>query len=427
MSWPSDFAIEVNDLTKRYRLGVYDSNLRETIAGGFGRAMRVLSGGPPPPPAEAFWALKGVSFAIPRGEIVGVIGPNGAGKSTLLKILSRITEPTAGRVRFRGRIASLLEVGAGFDPELSGRDNVFLEGAILGMTHAEIARRFDEIVEFSGVAEFIDTPVKRYSSGMYMRLAFAVAAHLESNILLVDEVLAVGDLEFQKKCLARMGELAGGGRTVLLVSHNVAAVQTLCKRCLLLDKGVLVADGPTRHVVAAYLARGQESPHSRSWDEAEAPRNDLVRLRGLRIEPVDGDALDPLDITRAFRVVIRYERLPKPGAPIVGLMLYDSAGVLVFDVANHEPAPARPGLYVESCVIPADLLNAGRYTLSVALHSDAEASCELPNVLAFELLDSGRDRRGWYGDWDGVLRPRFQWRNERVEARASEPASAAGA
>jgi len=413
-----EFAIEVEALTKRYRLGVYDTNLRETIAGGAAWLGRALTGAPQPPPAGEFWALQGVSFSIPRGEIVGVIGANGAGKSTLLKILSRITEPTAGRVRFRGRVASLLEVGAGFDPELSGRDNVFLEGAILGMTHAEIARRFDEIVAFSGVGDFIDTPVKRYSSGMYTRLAFAVAAHLESNILLVDEVLAVGDFEFQQKCLARMGELAGGGRTVLLVSHNVTAVQSLCRRCLLLDKGRLVADGPTRQVIAAYLASSEAGERSRAWRAADAPANDLVRLRGVRLEPTDGDPHEPLDISRPFRIVVDYERLAKPGRPILSLLLHDGSGVLVFDTSNHEPAPARPGPYRETCLIPGDLLNAGRYTLSVHLHSDEEESCELPELIAFDLLESGRDRRGWFGEWEGVLRPRFAWTNARLEERA---------
>jgi lipopolysaccharide transport system ATP-binding protein len=421
MSRADDFAIEVTDLTKRYRMGVYDTNLRETIVDGWRRATRALAGEPPPPRLGDYWALKGVSFTIPRGEIVGVIGHNGAGKSTLLKILSRITEPTAGSVRFRGRVASLLEVGAGFDPELTGRDNVFLEGAILGMTHAEIARRFDEIVEFSGVGAFIDTPVKRYSSGMYMRLAFAVAAHLEANILLVDEVLAVGDFEFQQKCLARIDELAGGGRTVLLVSHNIVAVQSLCKRCLLFDHGRLVADGPTRQVIAAYLAKDADGSRTRQWSAEDAPRNSLVALRGLRVEAVEGERRGPLDITRPFRIVLEHERLAQGGNPIVSLLLHDSAGVLVFDTSNHAAAPAEPGLYRETCVVPGDLLNAGRYTLSVALHSDDEVSCELPNLIGFDLLDSDRDRRGWYGEWKGILRPRFDWGSERLDAPLIAP------
>jgi lipopolysaccharide transport system ATP-binding protein len=425
MSRTPDFAIEVENLSKRYRLGVYDSNLRQTIADGVGRIARVASGRPSPPRAEPFWALEGVSFTIPQGELLGVIGHNGAGKSTLLKILSRITEPTHGRVRLRGRVGSLLEVGTGFDPELTGRDNVFLNGAVLGMTHAEIQRRFDEIVDFSGVEAFIDTPVKRYSSGMYMRLAFAVAAHLESAILLVDEVLAVGDLEFQEKCLARMGEMTGGGRTVVLVSHNVTAIQSLCRRCLLLEKGVLVADGPTRQVIARYLGEGEVRTLSRAWPAHQAPANDVVSLRGLRLEPAEGQTDAALDITRAFRIVIDYVRLPGSGRPNVALMLRDNAGVLVFDISNSEPPPARPGAYVESCLIPADLLNAGRYTLSVVLYSETGPPCELPDVLTFDLLDSGRDRHGWFGDWNGVLRPRFEWR--RVAARAAEPASAARA
>lgn len=414
MTRDSRFAIEVENLAKRYRLGDYDSNLRQSIAAGLGSAARLLSGAPRPPRSE-FWALKGVSFTIPRGEVVGIIGHNGAGKSTLLKILSRITEPTQGRVRFRGRVGSLLEVGTGFDPELSGRDNVFLNGAILGMSQAEIARKFDEIVDFAGVADFIDTPVKRFSSGMYTRLAFAVAAHLQTNILLVDEVLAVGDLEFQNKCLTRMGELAGDGRTVLLVSHNITAVQSLCRRCLRFDRGLLADDGPTRRVVAGYLENEEGRTDVRTWDEDEAPANEYVRLRGIRIEPLDGDTREALDITRAFRIVLDYVRLPCFGKPNISLRLHDSAGVLVFDISNHEPTPDRPGLYSESCVIPADLLNAGRYTLTIALHTE-DVTWQAPNVLAFDLMDSARDRRGWFGDWEGVLRPRLEWRIEQIEA-----------
>ncbi len=258
-------AIRVEGLGKRYLIGHQASResyvaLRDVIARGVrdaGRRARDLLSGRPDlagDTVEEYWALEGVDFEIGQGEVVGVIGRNGAGKSTLLKVLSRITEPTRGRVEIRGRVASLLEVGTGFHPELTGRENIYLNGAILGMSHAEIRRKFDEIVAFAEVERFLDTPVKRYSSGMYVRLAFAVAAHLEPEILIVDEVLAVGDAEFQKKCLGKMGEVAGHGRTVLFVSHNMAAVQALCPRGILLSQGALVADGPIDAVIAAYIA-----------------------------------------------------------------------------------------------------------------------------------------------------------------------------
>src|SRR5262245_58232704 len=242
--------LEVESLGKRYRLGggVRHDTLRDAVAHVFRRAVSARSDSP-----DHFWALRGVSFSVAEGEAIGVVGRNGAGKSTLLKLLSRITAPTAGRIRLRGRVASLLEVGTGFHPELSGRENIFMNGAILGMSRREIQSRFDSIVEFAEVERFLDTPIKRYSSGMHVRLAFAVAAHLETDILLIDEVLAVGDMEFQRKCLGRMAEVARGGRTVLLVSHNLAAIQQVTTRCLLLERGEVACDGATPEVLATYL------------------------------------------------------------------------------------------------------------------------------------------------------------------------------
>ena len=403
-------AVEVENLCKRYRRGSFDLNLRQSLAAGaahLARAMIGQHGLGSDRPAE-FWALNDLSFSVAQGELIGIIGKNGAGKSTLLKILARVTEPTSGEVRFRGRIGSLLEVGTGFHPELTGRDNIFLSGATLGMTHREILRKFDEILDFSGVEPFIDTPVKRYSSGMYMRLAFAVAAHLDSQVLLVDEVLAVGDAEFQKKCLARMGRLANDGRTVMFVSHNITAIQTLCRRCLLLEQGRLVADGPTSQVLGHYLRdSSSDDGASRDWSARSAPDNGLVKLRSVRIAS-DLGAGASLDVTTPFRVETTYERTDRPGAPMIGLRLFSGAGVLVFDTSSPEAAPAAPGRYRQECLIPGDLLNAGPYTLSVQLHGNDEA-VELPNVLAFEVLDSDRDRGGWLGEWEGVIRPRFVW------------------
>jgi lipopolysaccharide transport system ATP-binding protein len=273
----SDSIISVENLSKKYRLrhqtGERYTTLRDTLAAKakslFGRSGSQPSTLNPRPSSEDFWALKGVSFDVKQGEVVGIIGRNGAGKSTLLKILSRITEPTEGRVTLRGRVASLLEVGTGFHPELTGRENIFLNGAILGMSRAEIRKKFDEIVAFAEVEKFLDTPVKRYSSGMYVRLAFAVAAHLEPEILIVDEVLAVGDQQFQKKCLGRMGEVARGGRTVLFVSHNMTAVMALCRRSLLLDSGGLLFDGEVTRATDLYSSSGHMDEISCSWHNSD--------------------------------------------------------------------------------------------------------------------------------------------------------------
>ena len=411
------WAIKVDGLKKRYRLGVFDSNLRQTISTGARSLARAALGkGQAAPARDWFWALRGVSMEVPAGQILGVVGHNGAGKSTLLKILARITEPTEGRVQFVGKVGALLEVGTGFHPELSGRDNIFLNGAVLGMTHREVAGHFDRIVDFAGVEQFIDTPVKRYSSGMYMRLAFAIAAHLDSDILLIDEVLAVGDGEFQKKCLQRIGEMAHDGRTAVFVSHNLAAVQSLCQRTILLDKGLVLADGPTADVLQTYLQRGREGPTTqRRWAPRDAPRNGAISLREARVEPVEGDPLAPLDITRPFRISVEYERM-QAGVGMVALRLIDETGVLVFDIANTVLPPETPGLYRESCIVPADLLNAGAFRITVTLSDEQGQALEVQDAIAFDLLDSDRDRRGWYGRWQGVLRPRFDWTCDRLPA-----------
>ncbi|WP_395671539.1 ABC transporter ATP-binding protein [Phenylobacterium sp.] len=408
------WAINVEDVSKRYRLGSFDSNLREAIADKAKGLVRGLRGRETPA-AEEFWALRDLSFQIAPGQVVGVIGHNGAGKSTLLKILARITEPTKGAVQYVGRVGSLLEVGTGFHPELSGRDNVFLNGAVLGMTHREVLRHFDAIVDFAGVEPFLDTPVKRYSSGMYMRLAFAVAAHLESEILLVDEVLAVGDAEFQKRCLRRIGDMAHDGRTVVFVSHNLTAVQSLCHRTVLLEKGRVVADGATREVLQSYLRLGQGGPATRRrWARSEAPQTKGLRLLGACIETIDGGPLSPLDITKPFRITVEYERLCSCGPGLVSVKLANGDGVLVFDVSNPTEVAEEAGVYRESCLVPADLLNAGDYRLTIGLHDNGR-SLDVPEVICFQVLDSDRDRRGWYGAWEGVLRPRLHWTLDRLE------------
>lgn len=305
----SDWVIKVDGLSKHYRLrhlreGRYVT-LRDVITDGFRRALQGSHTGIPA--REDFWALSNVSFDVKQGEVVGIIGRNGAGKSTLLKILSRITDPTRGRIHLRGRVASLLEVGTGFHPELTGRENIFLNGAILGMTRLEIRRKFDEIVAFSDVEKFLDTPVKHYSSGMYVRLAFAVAAHLEPEILVVDEVLAVGDAEFQRKCLGKMGEVAHSGRTVLFVSHNMASMQRLCSKCILLDLGKVIDEGPSAAVIAKYLSDSEQRHSVDLRNVSDRSGSGVIRFTSFHLEDVGGGRIDCVQSGMDFVVVLGFE------------------------------------------------------------------------------------------------------------------------
>ncbi|HEY0084154.1 MAG TPA: polysaccharide ABC transporter ATP-binding protein, partial [Pyrinomonadaceae bacterium] len=307
--------IKVEGLGKRYRIGAQQSpygSLRETLAGAVRAPLRLLQRASSDA-QSTFWAVKDVSFEVQPGEVVGIIGRNGAGKSTLLKLLSRITEPTTGRIELYGRVGSLLEVGTGFHPELSGRENIYLNGAILGMSRTEIARKFDEIVAFAEVERFIDTPVKHYSSGMYLRLAFAVAAHLEPEILIVDEVLAVGDSAFQKKCLNKMQDVGQEGRTVIFVSHNMPAVTRLCPRAIMLGQGQILADGPTPKVIHMYLDSGLGMAAAREWPESSnAPGDDFVRLRAVRVRDGQGEVSETMEIRQPVTIEIEYEVL-RPG------------------------------------------------------------------------------------------------------------------
>ncbi len=313
-------AIRVAGLGKEYQLGTRErgyTTFREAVGRAVTapfRRLRQLSGATES--STSFWALKDVSFDVEPGEVVGIIGRNGAGKSTLLKILSQITEPTTGEIALNGRVASLLEVGTGFHPELSGRENIYLNGAILGMSRAEIKRKFDEIVAFAEVEKFLDTPVKRYSSGMYVRLAFAVAAHLEPEILIVDEVLAVGDTAFQKKCLGKMGEVAKGGRTVLFVSHNMGAIQTLCTRGVFLSRGQLVTTGPTEQVVTTYLQTASATPADLALTTADRSGSGAVRLTGFWLED-GGRRTEEVASGRPVSLVLRYSA--DDGASLTGV------------------------------------------------------------------------------------------------------------
>ena len=411
-------AIEAEGLFKRYRLGEFQAaygTLRESLV----HAGRLLAGKEHRREVREIWALEDVSFDVAEGEVLGVIGANGAGKSTLLKVLTRITNPTAGRVEIRGRVGSLLEVGTGFHPELTGRENIYLNGAILGMKRREIQVKLPEIAEFSGVESFMDTPVKRYSSGMYVRLAFSVAAHFEPEILLVDEVLAVGDAEFQARCLGRMETLGASGRTVLFVSHNMQAMAQLCDRALLLEGGRIVQDGPSEEVVAHYLQTSAGAGSSREWtDLEEAPGDDLVRLRSVRVVRADGSSADYIDVREPVGIEIAF-RVLSDGPPILPKLKVSAAGRIAFNAMDidarwHEPT--EPGEYVATAWIPGNFLNEGLVTVDPAICSiDSPKLYHHASVwqaVSFHVQDPGEgdSARGLFtGQWRGVVRPLLEW------------------
>ena len=343
----SETALRVDQLSKRYRIGARQKR-HDTLGGAVlefarrplsnFRRLRKLTAFSDTDEDDVVWALKDVSFEIKSGETVGVIGANGAGKSTLLKILSRITPPTRGMAWVNGRVSSLLEVGTGFHLDLTGRENIYLNGAILGMARKEIDRKFDAIVDFSDVGKFIDTPVKRYSSGMGLRLAFSVAAHLEPEILMVDEVLAVGDVRFQKKCLTKMDEVAKTGRTVIYVAHNMPAIGRLCERAILMEHGSIVQDGPAHEVISTYLTSGLGTSAVREWTELEnAPGGDIVRLRAVRVVDEGGTVTDTIDIRRPFRIQMEYDVL-KPGYVLLpNLYVSNEDGICAFGAQDLDP------------------------------------------------------------------------------------------
>jgi lipopolysaccharide transport system ATP-binding protein len=417
--------LQTEKLGKRYRLGTPAGHDRLSEAlYGLGRTAASLprrlwqrNGAVPasPPPPEEFWALRDVSFEVREGEVVGIIGRNGAGKSTLLKILSHITEPTTGRFGLRGRVGSLLEVGTGFHPELTGRENIYLNGTILGMSRAEVQGKFDDIVGFADIGDFLDTPVKRYSSGMIMRLGFAVAAHLQPEILIVDEVLAVGDAAFQKKCLAKMEEVGRGGRTILFVSHNLLAVQTLCSRALWLDKGCLLADSSAEDVVARYLERGGGAAARWRWDNpVTAPQKGEVRLCRVTVNPGQADDPTGREITLEDPVDLAVVLENSKPDVLLNLSVHigTAEGTTVFATTTaptHEPM----GTVLWSTRIPAHFLNAGTYTVSVFIVRDENMMIgEAVNAVVFEVVERRRETN-WYGRWPGVVRPRLVWEVRR--------------
>jgi lipopolysaccharide transport system ATP-binding protein len=415
--------IRAEGLAKKYVIGAGGEpyqTLREALTSAVRSPLGRLRRAAARQRGEEIWALKDVGFEVRPGEVVGLIGRNGAGKSTLLKILSRIIEPTRGRVELYGRVGSLLEVGTGFHPELTGRENVYLNGAILGMAKAEIDRKFDEMVAFAEVEKFIDTPVKRYSSGMHMRLAFAVAAHLEPEVLLVDEVLAVGDARFQRKCLNKMEDVGHEGRTVLFVSHNMPAVTRLCPRAIMLDGGVVLSDGPSYEVVGAYLNSGLGTTAAREWpDPAKAPGNEVARLRAVRVRAGDGRVCDAADIRRPVGVEMEFDVL-EPGHVLVpNYHFFNEEGLYLFvthelDTRWRREARAA-GRYASTVWIPGNFLAEGTLIVGAALSSYEPTPVVHfyeRDAVAFQVIDStdGNSARGDFGgSVPGVIRPTFQW------------------
>lgn len=424
----SEIAIRVEGLGKKYYIGRKQEKyrtLRDTLAHAFTapfrRVGKLLQGQATGAAEldETIWALRDVSFEVKEGEVVGIIGRNGAGKSTLLKVLSRITEPTEGYAEIHGRVGSLLEVGTGFHDELTGRENIYLNGAILGMKRTEIDRKFDEIVDFAEVEKFIDTPVKHYSSGMYLRLAFAVAAHLEPEILLVDEVLAVGDARFQQKCLSKMEGIGQQGRTVLFVSHNMPAVTRLCERTVLLDGGRLLMDGPSHEVVGAYLSSGLGTDAAREWpDVGKAPGNNVVRLRAVRVRTEDGEVTEAVDIRRPVGIEMEYDVL-QPGQVLMPYYdVVNQEGIKVFAAVDQDPewrGRTRPvGHYVSTAWIPGNLLAEGMLFVGAAMRTRERKVRYFHerDVVAFQVIDTmeGDSARGEFaGRLSGAVRPLLQW------------------
>jgi lipopolysaccharide transport system ATP-binding protein len=363
---------------------------------------------------EEFWALKNVSFDVERGKVLGIIGRNGAGKSTLLKVLSRITPPSEGQVILRGRVASLLEVGTGFHPELTGRENIFLNGSILGMSHVEIRRKFDEIVDFAGVEKFLDTPVKRYSSGMYVRLAFAVAAHLEPEILVVDEVLAVGDAEFQKKSMSKMQDVASSmGRTVLFVSHNMIAVQSLCEQVVLLEGGRVKNAGAAESVIASYLSESMKSNPTAIWDDpATAPGNSIVRIRGISISDANDPKCTFLEMQTEIRIETEYTVYAANEMLHITYHLLNDQGITVLTSGN-KPRVHSVGSYRAACRIPGNLLNSGGYFLKLFIvQNENSAIYWKEDVASFSVAETTQRETAWMGREPGIVQPILEWSTE---------------
>lgn len=424
--------IEVKNLSKNYRIGEKQEryySLRDEIVNLVKKPARWLKG--QRTDKKDFWALKDVSFSVNKGEVIGVIGRNGAGKTTLLKLLSRITPPTQGHAIIRGRVNSLLEVGTGFHPELKGRENIYLAGAILGMTKKEIDLKFNEIVEFSEVGQFLDTPVKRYSSGMYVRLAFSVAAHLEPEVLFVDEVLAVGDYKFQRKCLEKMSQVSSQeGRTVLFVSHNMASVARLCNRSILLEKGRLIMEGLTSEVIEKYIGLREKIGAEASWeDPAEAPGDSVVKLKGVRILSALCAPNSELEISQDFFIELTYWNLAEGSKLLPYISLINNEGIAVL-TANNLPSvcltpdvwhdrPAPKGLFRALCRIPGNLLKEGHYFVNIGIGNlagviDSSDHVYIDHVVSFEVVDKRSIYKEHSNTLIGIIQPLLDWKTEKI-------------
>ncbi|HZU87186.1 MAG TPA: ABC transporter ATP-binding protein [Anaerolineaceae bacterium] len=427
----SDLAIRVENIGKQYRIGANPTSdyrtLREVLGNAVRAPLRRLRG--ETSTTTTIWALRNVSFDVRKGQVLGLIGRNGAGKSTLLKILSRVTEPTEGYAEIHGRVGSLLEVGTGFHPELTGRENIFLNGAILGMKRTEIAQKLDEIIAFSEVEKFIDTPVKRYSSGMYLRLAFSVAAHLEPEILVVDEVLAVGDAEFQRKCLGKMNDVAQQGRTVLFVSHNMSAIMRLTEEALVIEQGQLALRAPTAQAVDYYLSKGLSQEGQRTWQDDEVM--DAYPFRPLEMRIIDsrGKVTDTVRSIEPFYIEMTYELKEPISGLRVGLYLNNMRGEMVFtsfDTDDPEKfnqySIRQPGCYISRCTIPADYLNGGRFMIGLNASSyRIKRYYNDEQVVAFNVNASGSPGTQWPEPRQGIVRPRLDWKIETIPLQDITP------
>lgn len=427
----SDTVISVENLSKVYQLGVIGTG---TFFGDLNRWWARQLGKPDPYAkirekekdhgnriGETIHALRDVSFKVTQGEALGIIGRNGAGKSTMLKILSQVTAPTSGIIKTKGRIASLLEVGTGFHPELTGRENIYLNGAILGMSRAEVSRKFDEIVDFSGVEKFIDTPVKRYSSGMYVRLAFAVAAHLEPEILVVDEVLAVGDAEFQKRCLGKMSDVANEGRTVLFVSHNMPAISRLCSRAMRFEKGSIVEMGEANDVIANYLAITNKSVGLRDWNFHSSPGTDQLKLLAVRLLNKQGDPVSVVRLDEELTLQIEYF-INEPGLQFRCYASFASGNICAFSTLDPELSVAsKIGRRISEVTIYPHLLNEGEYIVGVSIFSSfglADPYVKIKDVFSFQVVDSsaeGSSRGDFAQNIPGLVRPKLPWKTMLFE------------
>lgn len=413
-----DTVIKVENISKLYRLGVVSgSTLKEDISFFFARMQgkeeeyyRVRENREK---SNIFWALKDVNFDLKMGDMLGIIGKNGAGKSTLLKILSRVTAPTKGEIKIKGRVSSLLEVGTGFHPELTGRENVFLNGAILGMTKAEIKRKFDQILAFSGVEKYIDTPVKRYSSGMYVRLAFAVAAHLNPEILIVDEVLAVGDTEFQKKCIGKMRDVAKEGRTVIFVSHSMTAINSLCNVCIYLKSGKLNEMGFTDSVINKYMSSENTSVTEVVFQEGQLPGDDIAKLLSARLVDENRQKINYARIDRKIGIEFVYRVASEGYRPVPNIHIRTSRGEYAFVSSDMDDEKLSvPGIHRTVMWIPADFLNDGTYIADIALSTMVPLVGHLYKLeaLVFDVVEDVNNRVVDYRQSiPGVLRPKFEW------------------